>query len=73
MIGGKGFSLVFLMLGVRYDDDAKMKLHVEMTPECSRATSAAAHGVHGCCSMQIFFDCARMDISLCQGIELDRG
>lgn len=43
------------MLGVEDVDDAKMKkLQVEMTPECSRATSAAAHGVHGCCSMPIF-------------------
>lgn len=59
------------MLGVVDVDDAKMKLHVEMTPECSRATSAAAHGVHGCCSMPIFyllFDRARLpkcSISFC--------
>lgn len=42
------------MLGVEDVDDAKMKLQVEMTPECSRAAAAAAHGVHGCCSMPHF-------------------
>ena len=46
-----GFRKSFICLGVRKVDDAKMKLHAEVTPECSRATSAAAHGAHGCCGM----------------------
>ena len=56
VIGGMGVSLVFLMSGVRGNQRCEDgKLHAEMTPECSRATSAAAHGAHGCCGMLLFF------------------
>lgn len=36
----------------------RRRLHAEVTPECSRATSAAAHGAHGCCGMLFFRLCA---------------
>ena len=40
----------------RIIDDAKMiDCMRKLAPECSRATSAAAHGARGCCGMPFFF------------------
>ena len=51
----------------------RWKLHAETTPECSRATSAAAHGAHERCGMLCFRLCATGCISSYREIELDRG
>ena len=41
----------------------RWKLHAEMTSECSRAASAAAHGAHGCCGMLFFLGCLQLNTS----------
>lgn len=41
-------------LGRIIDDAKMMDCMRKLAPECSRATSAAAHGAYGCCGMPFF-------------------
>ena len=49
------FSFFVGCLGRIIDDAKMMDCMRTLAPECSRATSVAAHGASGCCGMPFLF------------------